>query len=217
MPTKKELLKNLSSYSPEEIAIAVSSGVVTLYELGHDAGGAFTPLLRMKVKQLLENPSTLSAGGQAASGGGIQGGGSQQSIGANHITADGYSGGNGPAYNGTARASQSTHKRMFSAPFSFYGRIGRAEFAISYIIYLLWVGASVFVVMQHYSRERLFIIGIIWCVTMLIMYWLMWAQGAKRCHDRGNSGLFQLIPFYFIWMLFAPGDEDANDYGASPK
>lgn len=53
---------------------------------------------------------------------------------------------------------------------------------------------------------------------MLVPYfWFIWAQGAKRCHDRGNSGWFQIIPFYGLWMLFAEGETGTNEYGNSPK
>lgn len=55
MATKKELLKNLRKYSPEEIAEAVRTGEVSLYELSKETEGAFTPLLKKKVKVLLEN------------------------------------------------------------------------------------------------------------------------------------------------------------------
>ena len=53
MASKKDLLKNLRDYSPEEIAEAVKAGTVTLYELGKESGGAFTPLLKRKVKEIL--------------------------------------------------------------------------------------------------------------------------------------------------------------------
>ena len=53
---------------------------------------------------------------------------------------------------------------------------------------------------------------------MLVPYfWFIWAQGAKRCHDRGNSGWYQIIPFYGLWMLFAEGEIGTNEYGNSPK
>jgi uncharacterized membrane protein YhaH (DUF805 family) len=47
--------------------------------------------------------------------------------------------------------------------------------------------------------------------------WFFLAQGAKRCHDRGNSGWYLLIPFYFLWMLFADGEIGQNDFGPNPK
>ncbi len=48
-------------------------------------------------------------------------------------------------------------------------------------------------------------------------YWFIFAQGAKRCHDRGNSGWYQIIPFYGLWMLFADSEIGKNEYGLNPK
>ncbi len=49
------------------------------------------------------------------------------------------------------------------------------------------------------------------------MNWFFFAQGAKRCHDRNNSGWYQINPVYFLWMLLGDGDEYENDYGKDPK
>lgn len=54
-------------------------------------------------------------------------------------------------------------------------------------------------------------------IFLIPVYWFIWAQGAKRCHDRNNTGWFQIIPFYGFWMLFADGDYGENDYGPNPK
>ena len=54
-------------------------------------------------------------------------------------------------------------------------------------------------------------------LTIVPAYWFLWAQGAKRCHDRGNSGWYQIIPFYFFVMLFGRSEEGVNDYGTNPK
>ena len=48
-------------------------------------------------------------------------------------------------------------------------------------------------------------------------FWFFWAQGAKRCHDRGNSGWYQIIPFYCLWMIFGNSDVGENEYGPRPK
>ncbi|MDR0798218.1 MAG: DUF805 domain-containing protein, partial [Dysgonamonadaceae bacterium] len=47
--------------------------------------------------------------------------------------------------------------------------------------------------------------------------WFLWAQGAKRCHDRDRTGWYQMIPFYFLWLIFADGEYGENDYGPNPK
>ncbi len=98
-------------------------------------------------------------------------------------------------------------KKMFSAPFSFKGRIRRTEYGLSAIIYFI-AYSIVLAMMDSLPIASFGIIPIIW---------FYFAQGAKRCHDRGNSGWYQLIPFYALWMLFAEGDQQANSYGNPVK
>jgi uncharacterized membrane protein YhaH (DUF805 family) len=99
---------------------------------------------------------------------------------------------------------------MFKNPFSFDGRIRRTEYGLSHII----------------STVVLFIVAAIagavnalplYYISLIPFFWFIWAQGAKRCHDLGNSGWWQLIPFYGLWMLFQDGQEGANQYGDNPK
>jgi len=100
---------------------------------------------------------------------------------------------------------------MFQNPFSFEGRIRRTEFGISFIIYA--VAAIVMNLMAGVGGG----FAIIVLLAYIPMLWFLWAQGAKRCHDLGNSGWYQIIPFYFLWLLFADGQEGPNDYGDNPK
>ena len=76
---------------------------------------------------------------------------------------------------------------MFKSPFSFNGRIRRLEFGLSILIYY----AYLFLSMGLAIGEEFF-------VVMIPAYWFILAQGSKRCHDRGNSGWYQLIPFYSL-------------------
>jgi hypothetical protein len=94
-------------------------------------------------------------------------------------------------------------QKMFSAPFSFEGRIRRTEYGISFIIYIFAYGIIAAIV----ESDNFFYIAFI------PLIWFLWAQGAKRCHDRGNPGWFQIIPFYVFFMLFAEGDVNKNKYG----
>ena len=103
-------------------------------------------------------------------------------------------------------------QKMFSHPFSFHGRIRRLEYGLSVII----IYAYCFLI-QIYVDINPEGAGIFALLTLVPLYWFMWAQGAKRCHDRGNSGWYQIIPFYGLWMLFGDGDECENEYGFDPK
>lgn len=101
---------------------------------------------------------------------------------------------------------------MFNNPFSFKGRIRRTEYGLSYIIYVIfYLALSIFYneVFQEFS--------ILFLLLWIPMLWFLFAQGAKRCHDRGNSGWYQIIPFYGFWMLFADSDYGPNEYGPNPK
>jgi uncharacterized membrane protein YhaH (DUF805 family) len=98
---------------------------------------------------------------------------------------------------------------MFSSPFSFDGRIRRTEYGISLIIYVI-VAAFVKPIMVSGEAP---IIGL----AYIPMLWFLWAQGAKRCHDVGNNGWWQIIPFYVFWLLFQDGQKGLNEYGPNPK
>jgi uncharacterized membrane protein YhaH (DUF805 family) len=104
---------------------------------------------------------------------------------------------------------------MFKNPFSFDGRIRRLEFGLSYIIYMIYYSLISFLIGAFANGNTLFVIfGIALIIPAL---WFFFAQSAKRCHDRDNSGWYQLIPFYVFWMLFAESEYGENDYGDNPK
>ena len=112
-----------------------------------------------------------------------------------------------------SNTSSENYKRqgMFSNPFSFKGRIRRLEYGISFIIAVFLISFINVLIEDSYELAWLFL-------AYLPLYWFFFAQGAKRCHDRGNSGWFQIIPFYSLWMLFGKGDEGIrNEYGINPK
>lgn len=100
---------------------------------------------------------------------------------------------------------------MFKNPFSFEGRIRRLEYGLSTIIVSV-VQGILSVAIE--SSESIAIIGFI---VLIPLFWFNIAQGAKRCHDRGNSGWYQIIPFYGLWMLFGDGEHGENQYGENPK
>lgn len=99
---------------------------------------------------------------------------------------------------------------MFKNSFSFNGRIRRTEYGISLIVYLV-AAFIVNVIIQLGGAAGIIILAYI------PMLWFLFAQGAKRCHDRGNSGWYQIIPFYVFWMIFDDSVYGINEYGTNPK
>ena len=100
---------------------------------------------------------------------------------------------------------------MFKNPFSFEGRIRRTEYGLTIIIKY----ASSFIIGFFIGSAGLGD-GMMY-IFLIPVYWFQLAQGAKRCHDRGNSGWYQIIPFYPLWMFFADSDNGINEYGPNPK
>ena len=101
---------------------------------------------------------------------------------------------------------------MFKNPFSFNGRIRRTEYVISFLMYFI---ARIFLYLHDKPEDGN--ISIFTFLCYILLAWFMWAQGAKRCHDLGKTGWFQIIPFYIFVMLFREGDLSFNKYGADTK
>ena len=100
---------------------------------------------------------------------------------------------------------------MFEKPFSFKGRIRRTEYGVSLIIYA--VLTTILNNLLASSSGDMDILGL----AGIPLLWFVWAQGAKRCHDLGKNGWWQLIPFYCIWLTFQDGQRFPNEYGDNPK
>ena len=76
MILKRELLRNIRNYTPQEIANAIRDGIVSMYELSKETDGAFTPILKRQVKTILETSGFLSDNVQES----IDGTSSQQNL-----------------------------------------------------------------------------------------------------------------------------------------
>ena len=111
----------------------------------------------------------------------------------------------------------SDENKLFLSPFSFTGRIRRKEYILSIILFVLVLllilgfgpGGNGTILSTTFIGLKLMI--------LLVVCWFRIAQAAKRCHDRGNSGWFQIIPYYGLWMLFGDGEKFENKYGKNPK
>lgn len=91
------------------------------------------------------------------------------------------------------------------------GRCGRlAYFCVAFLAGIV----------QHFANEFSrgktdTAIGYFLGFVIVVCLWIIICVGAKRCHDLGHSGWWQLIPFYGLWLLFAEGDPDDNEYGSA--
>lgn len=118
--------------------------------------------------------------------------------------------------------------------FSFKGRIRRREFGLTFIVceaiaivfaIVAFCLGDYFLAMEEQgeeiSKEFTIAILVFMCLVFIVLcvgfIWICIAQGAKRCHDRGNSGWYQFIPYYFLWQFFADGCPYTNKYGPDPK
>ena len=232
MAKKSEILNNLQRYSLEQIADAVRTGTVSMYELSKT--GQMTPLMRRRIEGIL---SSTSVEHQPIKQPPVE----QATIPTRDIPSTDIAVGEPNEIQNydeddipeiiipqepmvssrqeeidMQNSNTTSNKGLFQHPFSFKGRIRRLEYGISYIIYTVYsVIASLIASLTIEALEEGFVI--ILYALLIPAIWFMLAQGAKRCHDRGNSGWWQLIPFYGLWMLFAEGDKCSNEYGNNPK
>ena len=89
------------------------------------------------------------------------------------------------------------------------GRYGRTQYFLTGL-----ASAIIFNIAEYMSRGNTDNYkGYICLLIMIISLWCGICTATKRCHDLGHNGWWQLIPFYGLWLLFASGDEDDNQYG----
>ena len=105
---------------------------------------------------------------------------------------------------------------MFKNPLSSNGRIRRLEYGISYMIFLI----ACFMLdglLMEFGHTMGIAINLLINLLYIPPIWFILLQGAKRSHDLGTAGWWQIIPFYLFWMLFKDGQPCSNEYGENPK
>jgi len=105
-----------------------------------------------------------------------------------------------------------TRESAMSQLFTGRGRICRSTFLVSLIVF--YFVTFVFGKLPI-SEHR--IAAIFYLIILIAGYWFIFAQGARRCHDLGKNGWYQIIPFYGLWMLFQDSEIGPNEYGADPR
>lgn len=108
-------------------------------------------------------------------------------------------------------------RRMFVHPFSAKGRARRLEYGLMCLFFTLYLLTSVGIGSNNVPQSDVTGFAFIWLCGFIPFVWAYYAVGARRCHDLGHNGWFQLIPFYWLVMLFSEGNETPNKYGTNPK
>ncbi|MBD5292855.1 MAG: DUF805 domain-containing protein [Bacteroides sp.] len=118
--------------------------------------------------------------------------------------------------------SEEANKGFIYKLFSFNGRMRRSHYLLSIIGFYVLLLIGVFF-LTELSKNSIFW-GFMGAVIMFFSVWFIIAARVKRCHDRGNSGWWQLytcIPYvgavFSLILLFGSGDEDENEYGLNPR
>jgi uncharacterized membrane protein YhaH (DUF805 family) len=101
---------------------------------------------------------------------------------------------------------------MFKNPFSFQGRIRRLEYGISLI-----VASAAFTAVNAASEAGGRDAALFTLAFTSLTWWFLLAQGAKRCHDLGHSGWWQIVPLYGLLMAFEDGRPGPNKHGDNPR
>lgn len=244
MSKKTDILKNLRLYTAEELAEAIRQGVVTMYELSKS--GNLTPLMRKRIEEKLAQAAAPAADSEKPAAEPqtqptITASAPQQQP-AEQTKAPVQI----PQTASTTAYTQPTldavlsepvrpvveptvpnesedtlydipaydNRGTFKRPFSFHGRIRRLEYGLSCIAFVAWYMWANNSLKDPWIEQgyAAFI-----SLTFIPAYWFLWAQNAKRCHDVGMSGWWQLVPFFGLWLLFASGNEGNNKYGNNPK
>lgn len=242
MSKKRDILSNLREYSSDQIVEAIKDGVVTLYELSKS--GSLTPLMRKRIEEKLAAGSSTTASEETKQPQkvmqltDVETPSKEVEVPSNQeeteskmekvtipevVIPEAVIAPMEQTLESETRTTEQeqpiydegpSNKGMFKRPFSFHGRIRRLEYGLSVLFFYLYAIVAGFVLglitNGDFSEATVY-------VCLIPGYWFLWAQGAKRCHDRNNTGWYQIIPFYALWMLFADGDEGENDYGDNPK
>ncbi len=88
------------------------------------------------------------------------------------------------------------------------GRLTRRGFLVHFVFCLVLVAVFVRISSPHVGLS----FGL-----LAIGFWIFLSGVIRRTHDVGLSGWFILVPFYNVWLLFAPGQSADNKYGRNPR
>ena len=111
----------------------------------------------------------------------------------------------------TTQAEHRTKPKRKNNIFSFKGRSTRTEYwLVTFICNFVAIPANKDIEMSA-------LVTILYCIVMLAALWVYIATMVRRCHDRGKSWWFILIPLYFLLLYVLPAQQEGNEFGPNPR
>lgn len=96
------------------------------------------------------------------------------------------------------------------------GRINQRQYLVSLVsavFYSIIMGAIAIEINSDRRHKEEVLAGTIFFVGETIIVWFFASKTAQRLHDCGYSGWYQLLPIYYIMLLFIPSQPNENKYG----
>ena len=94
--------------------------------------------------------------------------------------------------------------------FSFKGRAKRAEYCAITIPLGILLESSTWIIPDS-AYNNPFVVAILY-IAGILCFCIGIATSTRRCHDLGYNGFWQLMPFFFILLLFSKGQDGENKY-----
>ncbi len=74
-------------------------------------------------------------------------------------------------------------------------------------VVLLCISMWICVALTETYRDNDYVL-FLFLVLRLVISWFLLAQGAKRSHEIGLSGWWQIVPFFWVFLLVKKGEEN---------
>ena len=111
----------------------------------------------------------------------------------------------------TTQAEHRTEPKRKNNIFSFKGRATRTEYwLVTFICNFVAIPANK-------DIDMVLPLLTLYLIVLLVAMWIYIATMVRRCHDRGKSWWFILIPLYFLLLYVLPAQQEGNEFGPNPR
>ena len=109
------------------------------------------------------------------------------------------------------QAEHTTEPQRKNNILSFKGRATRTEYwLVTFICNFIAIPANK-------DIDMVLPLLTLYLIVLLVAMWIYIATMVRRCHDRGKSWWFILIPLYFLLLYVLPAQQEGNEFGPNPR